>query len=120
MKKYLYDIFATTSKNNCSDLTIGLAMFLADARSGKQEYGPDGLDYEALHKDYDALMDQEKELRLFMGRHHQKLAYAFRSGDRTAFEATIELCEAEDVKAAEAAEAEDAEADGSNEDGSEV
>ena len=38
MKKYLYDIYQTSSKNQCCDLTIALAMFLADARVGKQMY----------------------------------------------------------------------------------
>ena len=101
MKKYLYDIFETCDKNGCSDLTIALAMFLADARTGKQEYGPDGLDYEALHKDYEALADQEKDLRLFMGRHHQALARAFQEHDRAVFDAAIEQCVQADIEAAE-------------------
>ena len=39
MTKYLYPIFQTSGKNGCSDLTIALAMFLSDARLGKQQYG---------------------------------------------------------------------------------
>ena len=107
MLQYLFDIFRTSSKNQCSDLTIALAMFLADARSGKQEYGPDGLDYEALHRDYDALMEQEKQIRLFIGRHNQKLAKAYRTGERKIFEAEVESCRKED---------EEAEAENSDED----
>ena len=99
MLQYLFDIFRTSSKNQCSDLTIALAMFLADARSGKQEYGPDGLDYEALHRDYDALMEQEKQIRLFMGRHNQKLAKAYRAGERKDFEAAVEACRKDDEEA---------------------
>lgn len=55
MEQYLYDIFQTSGKNGCADLTIALAMFLSDARAGRQQYGPDGLDYKALHRDYPAL-----------------------------------------------------------------
>ena len=32
MEQYLYDIFQTSGKNGCADLTIALAMFLSDAR----------------------------------------------------------------------------------------
>lgn len=98
MKQYLYEVFQTTEKNQCSDLTIGLAMLLSDARQGKQEYGPQGLDYQALHQDYAALVEQEQELRRFMGRHHQKLAEAFRSGDRALFDAAVGACQSEDEK----------------------
>ena len=61
MNQYLYPIFQTSGKNGCSDLTIALAMFLSDARLGKQQYGPDGVDYEQLHADYEQLMEQERE-----------------------------------------------------------
>ena len=94
--KYLYEIYETNKKNGCADLTIGLAMFLADARAGKQQYGPDGLDYAEVHKDYEVLMGEEREIREFIGRHNQKLAYAFKNGDREAFEATVQMCVAED------------------------
>ena len=30
MNRYLYDIFQTSGKNHCSDLTIALAMLLSD------------------------------------------------------------------------------------------
>ena len=109
MKKYLYDIYQTSSKNQCCDLTIALAMFLADARMGKQEYGPDGLDYEKLHQDYDKLMEEEKKLRLFMGRHNQKLAQAYRTGERALFEQAIQQAEAEELEQAKKAEQKDGE-----------
>ena len=106
MKQYLYEVFQTSANNQCSDLTIALAMFLADARMGKQEYGPDGLDYEALHKDYKTLVEQEQDLRLFLGRHHQKLAEAFRTADRAVFDHAILTCVDSDLVKGEKAEQE--------------
>ena len=106
MKQYLYEVYQTSAKNQCIDLTIALAMLLADARTGKQEYGPDGLDYEKLHENYETLAEQETELRLFMGRHNQELAKAFREADRAVFEAAVCSCEESDQKQKEQAEQE--------------
>lgn len=97
--KYLYEIFQTCAKNCCSDLTIALAMFLSDARLGAYQYGPEGLDYEAVHADYEAIVNEEREIREFMGRHHQKLSFAFKNGDRAAFDATVDMCVKEDEEA---------------------
>ena len=100
MKQYLYDIFQTSSKNQCADLTIALAMFLSDARKGEQQYGPDGVDYEALKANAPILMETEDELRRFMGRHYNELVKAYHAKDRTVFNETVALCVAAD-KAAE-------------------
>ena len=98
MERYLYDIFQTSGKNHCSDLNIALAMLLSDAKTGVQEYGPDGLDYQALHQDYEALMEAEGGLRRFMGRHGEKLARAYQTKNRQTFDAAVTVCQAEDAQ----------------------
>ena len=105
MNTYLYDIFQTSAKNSCSDLTVALAMFLSDAREGRQQYGPDGLDYEALHRDYPALEQNQEQLRLFLGRHYTDLTQAYRAGDRAVFNQAVAQCQKMDAAKAEEAEA---------------
>ena len=99
MTKYLYPIFQTSGKNGCSDLTIALAMFLSDARLGKQQYGPDGVDYEQLHRDHEQLAAKEGELRLFIARHYEALVEAYRAKDPELFQRTVTQCEAKDAAA---------------------
>ena len=96
MKKYLYDIYQTTEKNGCTDLTFGLAMLLYDARTGARQYGPEDTDYDQLHADSAALHEQEGMLRRFMGRHGRTLADAFQTHDRAVFDAAVAACVAQD------------------------
>ena len=103
MKQYIYDIFLTSTKNSCTDLTIALAMFLSDAREGKQQYGPDGLDYAAVHQDYEALTEADGELRRFIGRHYTALVAAYKAKDRAKFNEVVAQCEAKDIAHAEQA-----------------
>ena len=107
MEQYLYDIFQTSGKNGCADLTIALAMFLSNAREGRQQYGPDGLDYEALHRDYPALEQGQEQLRLFLGRHYTDLTQAYRAGDREVFNQAVAQCQEKDAARAEEAEAQE-------------
>ena len=102
MNRYLYDIFQTSGKNHCSDLTIALAMLLSDAREGKQQYGPDGLDYAALHRDCPQLEQEEARLRRFLGRHYSALTQAYRTGDRALFDQTVAQCQEKDLERAQA------------------
>ena len=101
MLHYLFDIFRTGTKNQCVDLTIATAMFLADARFGRQQYGPDGLDYAGLHRDYEALAEQEKDLLRFIARHYPKLVDAYRTGDRETFDGAVALGVEEDERSGE-------------------
>ena len=102
MEQYLYDIFQTSGKNGCADLTIALAMFLSDAREGRQQYGPDGVDYEALHRDYPRLDAEQARLRRFLGRHYEALARAYRAEDRAVFDQAVAQCAARDQADAQA------------------
>ena len=99
MKKYIYDIFQTRAKNDCSDLDIALAMLLSDARKGEQQYGPDGLDYAALHQDSDQLHAEDRELREFIGRHYDELVEAYQAKDRDSFNAVVDICITQDEQA---------------------
>ena len=98
MKKYIYDIFRTSTKNECNDLTIALAMFLFDACKGEQKYGPDDVDYAALHNDCERLYAEEGELREFIGRHYEYLVAAYRFKDRNMFDTVVADCVAADEK----------------------
>ena len=109
MTQYLYPIFQTSAKNGCNDLVIALAMFLSDARLGKQQYGPDGVDYEQLHADYEQLCEQERDLRLFIARHYDALVRANRLQDEQAFREAVARCEEKDAAAAAAREAKEQE-----------
>lgn len=104
MNTYLYDIFQTSAKNSCSDLTVALAMFLSDAREGRQQYGPDGLDYAALHQDYPQLDREEAQIRRFIGRHYEALTKAYQTRDRALFDQTAAQCQADDLALAQAEE----------------
>ena len=106
MKQYLYDIFQTSAKNQCTDLTIALAMFLSDARKGEQQYGPDGVDYAALKATAPILMETEGELRRFMGRHYDELVKAYQTRDRAKFNQAVALCVAADEEKARQEQAE--------------
>lgn len=75
---YIYRIFEVTKEKNFSDMTLGLAYLQFECN----EPIPEGM--------------EDCEIREFIGRHNEKLVDAFRNGDREAFLAAVEMCEAED------------------------
>lgn len=83
---YIYDIFATTEKNEAPDLLIGLAMLQVDQPI------PEGL--------------TEKEIGHFIGRHYNALVDAYATRDRAVFEQAVKACEEMDAREAEEAKAE--------------
>lgn len=102
MLKYIYDIFLTSTKNKCFDLVVqALPMLLADARTGVRTYTDEQTDLAQLHADYSTLMEQEREIREFIGRHYNALVDAYQLRDRAAFDAVVAQCEAEDKEDAE-------------------
>lgn len=78
----LYDIYKLNNETEGEDLTISVAKFQA-------EY-PGVLPHE-----------EAKALREFVGRHGKTLAVAFRKG-KAAFQAVVEVLEAQDKEAQEA------------------
>ena len=74
-------------------------MFLSDARLGKQQYGPDGVDYEQLHSDYKDLAGAEGDLRRFIGRHYKALVEAYRAKDPEQFQRVVTCCKEQDAAA---------------------
>ena len=102
MNQYIYDLFLTSDKNDCNDLFVqALPMLLSDAKTGERQYTAEETDVDKLHADYPQLMEQEGEIRRFIGRHYSKLVAAFRKRDRAAFDAVVAQCEAEDKEDAE-------------------
>lgn len=105
MNQYIYDVFLTSSKNKCFDLVnMALPMLLADARTGVRTYTDEQTDLAQLHADYSTLMEQEREIREFIGRHYNALVDAYQLRDRTAFDAVVSQCAAEDAAKEEASE----------------
>ena len=77
----LYDIYTINHQTPGEDLTVSLAKF--------QAANPDTLSHE-----------EAKAMRNFIGKHGKALAVAFRKG-KAAFEAVVEVLEAEDNEAAQ-------------------
>lgn len=77
----LYDIYKLNHETEGEDLTVSLAKF--------QAANPDTLSHE-----------EAKAMRNFIGKHGKALAVAFRKG-KAAFEAVVEVLEAEDNEAAQ-------------------
>ena len=75
--KILYEIFKTTKTNNLSDLFVGLAYYK-------------NLTHMAIQN--------EKEIREFIGKHYNDLVKAFAKG-YDEFEETVKICIEEDKNA---------------------
>ena len=80
----LYDIYKLNNETEGEDLTISVAKFQAEH--------PGVLPHE-----------EAKTLREFVGRHGKTLAVAYRTG-KAAFQAVVEVLEAQDKEAQEAAQ----------------
>lgn len=80
----LYDISKLNHETEGEDLTISMAKF--------QAANPGAVSHE-----------EAKAMREFVGRHGKTLAVAYRKG-KAAFEAVVEVLEAEDKEAREAAQ----------------
>ena len=80
----LYDIYKLNHETEGEDLTISLAKFQAEH--------PGAVSHE-----------EAKTLREFVGRHGKTLAVAYRKG-KAAFQAVVEVLEAQDKEAQEAAQ----------------
>ena len=78
----LYDIYKLNHETEGEDLTISLAKFQAEH--------PGAVSHE-----------EAKTIREFVGRHGKTLAVAFRKG-KAAFQAVVEVLEAQDKEAQEA------------------
>lgn len=102
MNQYIYDVFLTSAKNKCFDLVnMALPMLLSDAKTGERQYTDEQTNLEQLHTDYPVLVEQEGEIRRFIGRHYNALVDAYKLRDRAAFDAVVAQCEAEDKEDAE-------------------
>lgn len=100
MNQYIYDVFLTSTKNQCSDLVLqALPMLLSDARTGVRQYTAEETDLAALHADYAALAEQEGGISRFIGRHYNALVDAYKQRDRAAFDAVVAQCEQADKEA---------------------
>ena len=96
MNQYIYDVFLTSTKNQCSDLVLqALPMLLSDARTGVRQYTDQETDLAALH---DAELD-EQAMAAFIGRHYTALVDAYKLRDRAAFDAVVAQCEQADKEA---------------------
>ena len=80
----LYDIYTINKQTPGEDLTISLAKFQAEHPG------------EVSH-------EEARALREFVGKHGKMLAFAFRDG-KAAFQAVVEVLEAQDKEAQEAAQ----------------
>ena len=93
----IYDIFLTSTRNQCSDLVVqALPMLLSDARTGVRQYTAEETDLAALHAGYAALAEQEGAISRFIGRHYAALVQAYRLRDRAAFDKAVAACAAAD------------------------
>ena len=79
----LYDIYKLNHETEGEDLTISLAKYQAEHQGAVSH-------------------EEAKAMREFVGRHGKALAVAFRKG-KAAFQAVVEVLEAEDKEAQEAA-----------------
>lgn len=80
----LYDIYTINRETEGEDLTISLAKFQAEHQGAVSH-------------------EEAKTLREFVGKHGKTLAVAFRKG-KAAFQAVVEVLEAQDKEAQEAAQ----------------
>lgn len=78
----LYDIYTINKQTPGEDLTISLAKFQAEHQGAVSH-------------------EEAKTLREFVGRHGKTLAVAYRKG-KAAFQAVVEVLEAQDKEAQEA------------------
>lgn len=78
----LYDIYTINKQTPGEDLTISMAKFQAEHQGAVSH-------------------DEAKTLREFVGRHGKTLAVAYRKG-KAAFQAVVEVLEAQDKEAQEA------------------
>ena len=77
-RNVIYDIFLTSTRNQCSDLVVqALPMLLSDARTGVRQYTAEETDLAALHAGYAALAEQEGAISRFIGRHYAALVEAY-------------------------------------------
>lgn len=105
LTKYLYDLFLTCKKNDCNDLVVdAMAMMMYDARSGERKYTDEQTDLAALHADAEALNEHNRDLRVFIGRHGDKLSRAFKLGSRETFDEAVAKCIEKDEAKKEAGE----------------
>ena len=96
-RNVIYDIFLTSTRNQCSDLVVqALPMLLSDARTGVRQYTAEETDLAALHAGYAALAEQEGAISRFIGRHYAALVEAYRLRDRAAFDKAVAACAAAD------------------------
>ena len=99
-RNVIYDIFLTSTRNQCSDLVVqALPMLLSDARTGVRQYTAEETDLASLHADYAALAEQEGNISRFIGRHYNALVDAYKLRDRAAFDAVVAQCEQADKEA---------------------
>ena len=80
----LYDIYKLNHETEGEDLTISMAKFQAEHQGAVSH-------------------EEAKTLREFVGRHGKTLAVAYRKG-KAAFQAVVEVLEAQDKEAQEAAQ----------------
>ena len=78
----LYDIYTINRQSENEDLTISMAKFQAEHQGAVSH-------------------EEAKTLREFVGKHGQSLAVAYRKG-KAAFQAVVEVLEAQDKEAQEA------------------
>ena len=80
----LYDVYKLNHETEGEDLTISLAKFQAEHQGAVSH-------------------EEARALREFVGRHGKTLAVAYRKG-KAAFQAVVEVLEAQDKEAQEAAQ----------------
>ena len=80
----LYDIYKLNHETEGEDLTISMAKFQAEHQGAVSH-------------------EEAKTIREFVGKHGKTLAVAFRKG-KAAFQAVVEVLEAQDKEAQEAAQ----------------
>lgn len=99
MTKYLYDLFLTKQKNNCTDYAVDAkAMLLHDARYGERKYTDEQTDIVSLHADAAELDAQMDVLLDFITKHSGELSAALDLESREAFDKVVAQCIAADQK----------------------
>ena len=81
----LYDIYTINKQTPGEDLTISMAKFQAEHQGTLSH-------------------EEAKTLREFVGKHGKTLAVAYHRKDKAAFQAVVEVLEAQDKEAQEAAQ----------------